>query len=220
MKSFIKKIVKKAGFSFFRGNVIPFDTRQMRNVLLYAAIWEKITDLSGSIVECGVGKGRSILILTFLAAREKNNRHVWGFDSFCGFPEISSEDDSVRHPKKGDWSGTSMSDIQSILDRAGLSEYRLKGNSILVPGFFEDSLNKYTGGPIAFLHVDCDLYQSYKFVLEHMVPLVVPGGVVLFDEYNEEKWPGAKKAVDEFLKKNAYVLEQELIGGKYFFIKK
>ncbi len=172
------------------------------------------------MVECGVGKGRSLLILSFLAASEKQNRCVWGFDSFCGFPDITSEDESVRKPQKGDWSGTSIADVESIIDRSGLSEFRKQGNITLVKGFFEESLHAYTGGPIALLHVDCDLYKSYKFVLEQMVPLVVSGGIVLFDEYNEEKWPGATKAVDDFLKGTAYVLEQEPVGGKYFFIKK
>jgi len=39
-------------------------------------------------------------------------------------------------------------------------------------------------------------------ILEELYPKVVPGGIILFDEYDKDadlvKWPGAKRAVDEF----------------------
>ena len=57
-------------------------------------------------------------------------------------------------------------------------------------------------GGIALLHLDCDLYNSYKLCLERCWDYVNTGGVILFDEYHQnslEKFPGSKLAIDEFL---------------------
>ena len=54
-------------------------------------------------------------------------------------------------------------------------------------------------GKIALLHLDVDLYQSYKDCLTHLFPKVASGGVILFDERESETYPGGKKAIDEFM---------------------
>ena len=48
------------------------------------------------------------------------------------------------------------------------------------------------------LHLDCDLYESCKLALETFYDKVQPGGVIMFDEYADARWPGATKAIDEF----------------------
>ena len=67
-----------------------------------------IEKIPGDIVECGVGRGRSILILAtlndLLSSSESGQRKIYGYDSFAGFPEPTAEDKSARNPKKGEWS--------------------------------------------------------------------------------------------------------------------
>lgn len=48
------------------------------------------------------------------------------------------------------------------------------------------------------LILDCDLYESYKMCLSRLYPRIVPGGWIIFDEYFSAKYPGARRAVDEF----------------------
>jgi hypothetical protein len=105
------------------------------------------------------------------------------------------------------------------LRSAGLSQEWIASHVKLVKGFFEDTLGLYDGSPITILHIDADLYDSYKIVLEKLFPFVVRGGIVLFDEYAEVKWPGATQAVDEFLKGKPYKLKKDEESGKYFFVK-
>ena len=75
------------------------------------------------------------------------------------------------------------------------------------------------------MHLDVDLYQSYKLCLERLFPLVNSGGIILFDEYNEEtlmKFPGSKKAVDEYLLSkdiNPSEMIKKDLSGKCFYIK-
>ena len=48
------------------------------------------------------------------------------------------------------------------------------------------------------LHLDCDLYESYKISLTNLYDKVVAGGIIMFDEYDDQRWPGARRAIDEF----------------------
>jgi hypothetical protein len=195
------------------------NVRQMKNFLYLQHFMGMIRDVDGAVVECGVGKGRTFLILSFLIGEEDKGRTIWGFDSFKGFPEPHVKDASPRNPKTGEWSGTSPEDIRRILRYAGIKPDFVGQRTMLISGFFENTMNKYDGKPIALLHIDADLYESYVTVLRALVPFVADGGVVLFDEYGTEKWPGATKAVDEFLSGTAWKLERHDRSGKYFFIK-
>jgi hypothetical protein len=50
----------------------------------------------------------------------------------------------------------------------------------------------------SFVHLDCDIYESYKQCLEFFYLRLTPGAIVLFDEYNDPEWLGCTVAVDEF----------------------
>ena len=42
---------------------------------------------------------------------------------------------------------------------------------------------------MAFIHVDCDLYESTRCVLELLEDRIVPGTIIVFDEYfNYPNW--------------------------------
>jgi hypothetical protein len=201
--------------------VIPANYVFLKKLDYFSNLFEKLKGSEGSIVECGVGLGVTFLILAFLVQKEGKKRKLWGFDSFAGFPEPSSEDmKTARQPKKGDWSGISSADIEEILRHAGADEEFLKNDVRLVKGFFEDSLAAYDGKPIALLHIDADLYSSYKVVLDKLFSKVVKGGLVLFDEYKDPKWLGATQAIEEFFKADISEFIEDKITGKYYFIKK
>ena len=48
---------------------------------------------SGDIYEFGVYRGSSLLAMALLAKRLGSKKHIWGFDSFEGFPRFSEQDD-------------------------------------------------------------------------------------------------------------------------------
>jgi hypothetical protein len=66
-----------------------------------------------------------------------------------------------------------------------------------LPGFIEKH-----AGPIAFMHIDCDLYSSTRVVFDHLAERIVPGTVILFDEYfNYPGWQfGEYKAFQELVR--------------------
>lgn len=188
-------------------------------------LFNSIKHLDGNIVECGVGRGRTFVSWAFLCYDEGRQRHIWGFDSFEGFPEPSQEDNSPRDPKKGEWDFSSVETVFDALVSTGLSSHWVLASTTLVKGFFEESLSKFRGEKIALLHIDVDLYESYKTVLESLYDKVQKGGIIAVDEYMETfdhlNFPGAQKAIDEFFKSRNIEIEllRDVPSGKYYLIK-
>jgi len=152
---------------------------------------------------------------------EGKGRNIYGFDSFEGFPEPTIEDASPRNPKKGEWKVMTREQLLKILEIMRLPNTFIRDHVRISKGYFEDTVPKSQISKIALLHLDVDLYASYKVCLENLFPKIVDGGVVLFDEYGSTvSFPGAKKAIDEYFNGTSYVISKDDISGKYFVIKR
>jgi hypothetical protein len=139
--------------------------------------------LEGIVAEFGVNEGGSINHM----AKRLAKRQIDGFDSFEGLPE--------------NWAGNQME--AGYFNRGGKLP-KVARNVRLHAGWFSDSLPKFVAnnaGPVAFLHVDCDLYSSTATIFEHLSDRIVPGTVILFDEYfNYPAWQVHEhKAFVEFI---------------------
>ena len=180
--------------------------------------------LRGDIVECGVGNGfhLSFILFNMITKNELGKKKYYGFDSFEGFPTPSEEDISPRNPKKGDWDHTNEDYVKYNLKKVGFDE-----NDFIkiqfIKGYFNESFlnNQDLIKEISLLHLDCDLYKSYKESLEFMYPKVVQNGIIVFDEYLDQKnFPGAIKAIDDFFGQKIQDIQKCDITGKYYLIKK
>lgn len=144
----------------------------------------------GWAVEFGVYSGYS---LGLIAAEMP----VIGFDSFEGLPEDWRE----GFPK-----GTFHD--PTVLD--SLPEYSF--NTLLVKGWFSDTVPTFPFPKLGLVHIDCDLYSSTVTALEGVVGALDLGTYVVFDEFHG--YPGAEqheaRAWREFC--DQYVVEAETIG--------
>ena len=202
----------------------PFhDKTWLYHLVYFKEVYDLIKDLDGDIVECGVGHGHSLYKLCMLSTYEGKGRKITACDSFEGFPEPTVEDHCAKTAKKGQWKGvaTPASIRQLILEEGKLDAAELDSMMTFVPGFFEDTMPTVKERPIAFLHLDVDLYESYKCTLSKFWPMVVKGGVVLFDEYNQfmDKWPGAVKGIDEVLGERAKDIQYNKTVNRHFIVK-
>jgi hypothetical protein len=206
----------------------PFNIGNIGNVIYWWKYFEMIQKVPGSIVECGIGRGRSLIVLSainaFLDEAEGGQRKVFGYDSFEGFPEPSAEDESYRNPQKGEWSTSPSGKYQYSPDfmRMVLREAKIPNvdDIVLTKGYFSDTCGHHPNEPIALLHVDGDLYQSYIDTLTSLYPKVSPGGLVVFDDYleveqGEDRWPGARKAVQDFFGPLANQIKTSVRGTQY-----
>ena len=128
-------------------------------------------------------------------------RHIYGFDSFAGLPDPTDEDYGSPQglAKKGLFGSASSAGVFATLRSCGFNSESIEQMITLRKGWFSDSLPSFQEWPIALLHIDADLYESYKTCLEVLWDKMAVNGVIVFDEYHRpNRWPGAKAAVDEF----------------------
>jgi hypothetical protein len=141
-------------------------------------------ELNGVFMEFGVYKGETINYIG-----RKTQKRVYGFDSFEGLPEYWRD----GFPK-GKFTVPNLPTVEK--------------NIILVKGWFEDSLVYFLEenqiDNVAYLHVDCDLYSSTKTIFENLKEKIIPGTVIVFDEYfNYPGWENNEyKAFQEFISNN------------------
>lgn len=145
----------------------------------------------GMALEFGVFSGTT---LKTIANARKDNKQVFGFDSFQGLPE--------------DWRPnwpTGTFGTEQLPEVPGAE---------LVVGWFDETLPDFLSvhpAPVAFLHMDADLYSSTVTVLEHVGPRLRPGTVILFDEYfNYPGWEQHEhRAWQEFVAKSGIEFRYE-----------
>lgn len=210
--------------------VIPARTRRVSldkawfaRLVHFSKLIEKISDVNGDVVECGVADGTSLATLASLLKAHGQIRRVWGFDSWAGLPSPSSADaGNASIAAGGMFSQASTAKVRDELLAYGLTDDEIAQTVRLMPGLFSETLPGYDG-QVALLHVDVDLYQSYLDCLTNLWPRIVAGGIVAFDEYGEpDTWPGARRAVDEFLEtrpEGATALQHDEGSGKWWLMK-
>ena len=65
-----------------------------------------------------------------------------------------------------------------------------------VKGMVERTIPGQSPDKIALLRLDTDWHSSTKHVLENLFPALVPGGVLIMDDYGH--FMGARKAADDY----------------------
>ena len=183
----------------------------------FTRLFEQVQGIEGDIVECGVGGGKSFSILASLTRGERSGRTLWGFDSWCGLPApLEADVDGASIAKRGAFSEMTPAEVLLRLEQVGFHDLdRIR----FVRGELASTLSKAPLERIALLHVDVDLYQSYLDALENLWPKIEPGGIVALDEYHDARWPGAKRAVDEFLVDASGRLVRDPLIGLYYIVK-
>jgi len=194
-------------------------------LLYFYRLFQLLEDVEGDVVECGVASGRSLAIITSLLRSSRISRHIWGFDNWSGLPEPSKEDlgSTGSLATKGKFVASSKEMVTATLKWHGFEDSEIESGITLVKGPFCDTLPKFRGTHIALLHVDADLYESYRDSLRCLWTKVSVGGIATFDEYQAPvQWPGARKAVDEFfgnLPQGSARLCQDTLYPRYYAVK-
>ena len=108
-----------------------------------------------------------------------------------------------------------QSDIETTL-RAAIAAQQLEGYCELVKGDICETLPAYVeahrGMRISLLHLDLDIYKPTLEVLRHCFDLIVPGGLVVLDQYGIDGW-GEAEAVTAFFKEKGIRPRVSLVAG-------
>ncbi|MBD8545141.1 TylF/MycF/NovP-related O-methyltransferase [Sphingomonas sp. CFBP 8760] len=190
---------------FLRGKV-----GRMGKLLAHFELYRQIVDMPGAVVELGVYKGASLMrFATFRSLLENDaSREVHGFDAFGAFPlaGVESHDDRafIENFERERGEGIARETLMNLFADKGI------GNVHLHEGNIFDTLPDYLGRRpelrIALLHLDVDVYEPTAFALDHLMPHMVPGGLIVFDDYGLVA--GATRAAEELASRHKMRFEK------------
>jgi len=144
--------------------------------------------LEGEFWECGVFRGGTAMLLAdLLSSVSEVDKSLRLFDTFEGMPGV---DLALDLHQQGDFSQVNFMDVKSYVGCEDFVHFH--------KGFIPESFGGLEDCKIAFAHVDVDIYRSILDCCEFIMPRLVKGGFVVFDDYGFSSCPGARKAVDEF----------------------
>jgi hypothetical protein len=184
--------------------------------------------IPGDVVECGVWRGGSMhAVARTLAACGDLGRELYLYDTFEGMTEPTEQDlrwdgahpsqwleHSADHKRDSAiWAYASLEEVKAGFADVPYPKERLH----FVKGPVEQTVPDILPEKIALLRLDTDWYNSTAHELEHMYDRLVPGGVLLLDDYAH--WQGARKAVDEWLDRTGEKLLLQRMGGGRITVK-
>ncbi len=165
----------------------------------------KVRNIPGAIVECGTWRGGMIAgIADVLGA----GRRYFLFDSYEGMPpakEIDGEaalawERDISSPHYYDNCRASEDEAKQAMSMSAATDYAI------VKGWFSETLPSASVGPIAVLRMDADWYDSTKSILDNLAHCVVPGGVIIVDDYYT--FEGCARAVNEYSAARSWMIRQ------------
>ncbi|HPG00741.1 MAG TPA: TylF/MycF/NovP-related O-methyltransferase [Kiritimatiellia bacterium] len=192
-----------------------------RHLAIYD-LYKQTMHLPGSVAEFGVYNGSTFLFLArlieiFNASQHEtagsSSRHLYGFESFAGFSELSPEDLPQSPAPSTKRVGGLQGDRKAFFEQFDF----LRQSSAIADRFhivegdvcktLPEFAKNHSGVRLSLVLLDVDLYEPSKVILDHIYDIVVPGGIIVFDEYGIPEWPGETQAVDEFLAKHPMSLQ-------------
>jgi hypothetical protein len=186
-------------WDYENGFYLTCETGRIGKFLNHLEIYKQIVDVPGDILEFGVYKGTSLVrLMAFRDLLEStHSRKVVGFDAFGKFPDdlaLDSDQEFVNNFEGAGGYGVSKEHLDELLKNKNAENYELVEGDILktIPEFLKSN----TSLKIALLHIDVDVYEPTKAILEALWDKVVPGGILMLDDYGTVE--GETQAVDEF----------------------
>ncbi|MGC4072511.1 MAG: TylF/MycF/NovP-related O-methyltransferase [Nibricoccus sp.] len=161
--------------------------------------------LEGAVVECGVWRGGVSMAMMHQLKKLGARREFFMYDTYDGMSEPTAEDLSPQgesatkllatHRKDEAnhyWAFAPIDRVRRNIESVGYPMELVR----MVQGKVEDTIPGVIPDRIAVLRLDTDWYESTKHELDHLYSRLIPGGIMILDDYGF--WQGARKAVDEF----------------------
>ena len=163
LRSVMRWTARMQSADFVIQNLLDKPCFENRFEMLEHIFCEEHLNDTGLLLEFGVYTGNSINFIS----EYHPTRLVYGFDSFAGLPENWTIDPKGMYSLGGELPA-------------------VRSNVRLIKGWFDETLPPFVrehAETCSFIHIDCDLYSSAKTVLDQLRGKIVPGTVIVFDEY-------------------------------------
>jgi hypothetical protein len=178
--------------------------QHLKRFLAMYEIFKLILPVKGSIVECGVFRGFSVMAwakLSTILEPENLTRRIYAFDSFDGFPSVSAHDrEGAGTAQPGDFQTSSYDELGELIQAYDQDRFLghipkvqlIRGDAAkTIPEFVAQNSHVM----VSLLFLDFDLYEPTRVALEQLVPRMPKGAVLAFDELDNPIWPGETRAL-------------------------
>jgi hypothetical protein len=187
-----------------RVNEFTMTSVERLQVLIEAVRYIDQNNIEGSLVECGVWRGGSMMAAALtLESLGDRDRELYLYDTYEGMNAPTSEDGKVAREKfsmrridddSSEWCRSVLEEVTENLANTGYPTERMH----FIRGKVEETLpDQAPAGEIALLRLDTDWYESTRREMLHLYPKLVRGGILILDDY--DYWQGCRQAVDEYL---------------------
>lgn len=202
------KILDESVYQHFNNFIFSNDRKILHKLLYRIELFNKVKHLTGDIVECGVFKGSGLVTWSKLIELYCNFeiKKVIGFDFFDNsFVKNLDSHDIIYMEKvflrcKDELDEITYENVTKKLTNINIPTHKFE----LVKGDVSITSKEYTvnnpGFRISLLYMDLDLEEPTYCALENFWNFIVPGGLIVFDEYGYGIWTESN-AVDRFIKK-------------------
>jgi hypothetical protein len=209
-------------FEYENGFYATADPSRFSKILTHLEFFKQTSNVRGEIVEFGIFKGNSFFRwIKFRDLLEQtNSRKIIGFDIFGDFPEANFEGDKHKRDafvaETNGGKSISLKEINELLNQQGLNKNIdiIKGDILVT---LDAYLDKNPHLKISLLHIDVDLYEPTKHILEKLFDKVTKGGIIIFDDYGA--FAGTNKAVDDFFKNNVEIKKLSFLHAISYIVK-
>jgi hypothetical protein len=216
-----KNMPSDNAYDAFNNFIFSDDTKLIGKLLHRYKYFSEVMHLPGDIVEVGVFKGSGMA--TFSKFVEifcpNSNKKIIGFDIFSDLQKekILNKDGAFDKDKmntvysKVDNNELSIDSVYSRLDKMNIHK-----KYMLVMGDVQDTLpifiNENPGFRVSLIYIDVDLERATYNTLKYLWDRLLPGGIIVFDEYEYHKF-SESNGLEKFLKE--FNLPYELISTNW-----
>ncbi len=195
----------------------PVPLRRRDRFRFLVQLLERTQALTGMVAECGCFRGLSSFLMCSSLKRIEASFSGSGYRIFDSFQGLSA-------PRAEDAPGEGSAEFEQLKENMQPGKYAASLETVrrclaafpaieYFPGWIPQAFPQADSGRYRFVHVDVDLYQPTIDSFEYFWPRLVPGAVMVCDDYN---WPGGKRAVEEFCAKAGVPFEHSPFNQAFF----
>ena len=171
-------------------------------------LWQLVAEagklVGGDLIEVGVWRGGTGALIASKCQMIGLQGEVYLCDTFRGVVKAGSRDAGYLG---GEHADTSKAAVTGLCDRLNLKHVR-----ILEGIFPEESGESLAERRFRFCHIDVDAYQSANDIVQWLWPRLLPGGIIIYDDYGFYNCAGITGFVNEERRKTDRVVIHNLNG--------
>lgn len=158
---------------------------------------------SGCYLEVGVWRGGSGLILAKALEHFEVGGKLYLADTFTGVVKAGEKDNRYRG---GEHADASEENVSKLLSKNGVTNFKI------LTGVFPEETGHLIDAPLRLVHIDVDVYQGAKDIVEWCAGRLVRGGVIVLDDYGFSFCEGVTKLCEEYEKDKGFFFIHNING--------